>query len=123
MYRYCSPLQKLGVPHHESRDWRLFIDGSKRSLKCVLLHNGNRFALVSLAYSTLLKEKYDSVKYVLEKSLTVNTSGIYVFTLKWLIFYWGNSLDLPSTLAFCACRIVGTDLSTIPRRTGLHEMK
>ena len=68
---YCTDivhlLQKLGVPHYEPRDWRLFIDSCKRSFKCVLLHNGNQFASVPLAHSTSLKEKYDTVKYVLEK--------------------------------------------------------
>jgi len=68
---YCRDiaqlLNKLGLPHYEPEDWRLFIDSSKRSLKCVLLHNGNQFASVPLAHSTTLKEKYDAVKYVLEK--------------------------------------------------------
>ena len=57
------------------------------------------------------------------KSLTVSTSSRYVLTLNWWIFYWNSSLDLPSNLAFCACGTVGTDPSTISRRTGLQEMK
>ena len=68
---YCTDmvylLQKLGVPHYEPRDWRLFIDSCKRSLKCVLLHNSNQFASVPLAHSTSLNEKYDLVKHVVEK--------------------------------------------------------
>ena len=67
---YCTDivhlLQKLGVQHYEPRDWRLFIDSCKRSLKCVLLHIDNQFASVSLAHSTTLKEKYEAVKYVLD---------------------------------------------------------
>lgn len=55
------------MPQYEPKDWRLFIDSSKRSLKCVLLHNGNQFASVPIAHSTTLKEKYEAVKYVLEK--------------------------------------------------------
>ena len=65
---YCADiaqfLLKLGVPQYEPKDWRLFID-SKQSLKCVLLHNNNQFVLI--AHSTTLKEKYEAVKYVLEK--------------------------------------------------------
>ena len=57
----------LGVPQYQPEDWRLFIDSSKRSLKCVLLHSDNQFASVPLAHSTTLKEKYEAVKYVLEK--------------------------------------------------------
>lgn len=68
---YCNDiarlLYKLGVAQYDPQHWRLFIDSSKRSLKCVLLHNGNLYASVPLAHSTTLKEKYESVKYVLEK--------------------------------------------------------
>jgi len=67
---YCTDiaqlLRHLGVTQYKPEDWRLFIDSSKRSLKCVLLHNGNQFASVPLAHSTKLKEKYEAVKYVLE---------------------------------------------------------
>ena len=61
-------LFKLGVPQYESKDWKLFIDSSKQSLKCVLLHNGNQFASVPITHLTTMKEKYEAVKYVLEKS-------------------------------------------------------
>ena len=68
---YCTNiiqlLYNLGVSQYEAKDWRLFINSSKRSLKCVLLHNGNQFSPVPLAHSTALKEKYETVKYVLEK--------------------------------------------------------
>ena len=124
---YCTNivyhLQKLEVPYYESRDWRLFIDSCKRSFKCVLLHNGNQFASILLAHSTSLKGKYDSVKYVLEKISYCQHEWDICVDLKMLNFLSDNSLVLPSILAFCACGIVGTDLSTIPGRTGQHEMK
>ena len=59
-------LRQLGVQQYDPQDWRLFIDSSKRRLKCVLLHNGNLYGSV-LGYSTTLKEKYDEIKFVLEK--------------------------------------------------------
>ena len=37
---------------HKTTEWRLFIDSSKTSLKAVLLHNGNKFPSVPLAYAT-----------------------------------------------------------------------
>ena len=43
------------------------MDSSKRSLKCVLLHNGNLYGSVPLGHSTTLKEKYDEIKFILEK--------------------------------------------------------
>ena len=71
---YCADiaqlLLKFGVPQYEPKDWRLFIDNSKRSLECVLLHNGNQFASASsvpIAHSTTLNKKYEMVKYVPEK--------------------------------------------------------
>ena len=66
------------MPQYEPKDWRLFIDSSKRSLKCVLLHNDNQFAFVPNAHSTILKEKYETVKYVLEK--------IGYDQIKWFIY-------------------------------------
>ena len=60
-------LLKLEVPQYKPNDWRLFIDSSKRSRECVLLHNGNQFASEPIAHSTTLREKYEAMKYVLEK--------------------------------------------------------
>ena len=68
---YCNNIKGLllamGLPHYNPDEWRLFIDNSKRSLKCVLLHNGSMFACVTIGHSVLLKEHYSSVKMVLEK--------------------------------------------------------
>jgi hypothetical protein len=44
---YCNDIPNLinmlGI-EYKTDEWRLFIDSSKRSLKGVLLHNGNRLA-------------------------------------------------------------------------------
>ena len=45
-----------------SNEWRLFIDSSSRSLKAVLLHNGNKYPSLPLAHSVSFKEEYNSVK-------------------------------------------------------------
>lgn len=50
---YCINVEELfeQVEHpHNPPEWRLFIDASKTSLKCVLLHNGNQFPSVPIAY-------------------------------------------------------------------------
>ena len=52
---------------YQDEEWRLFIDSSKRSLKAVLLHNGNRFAPIPIAHLTKLKETYENLKIVLNK--------------------------------------------------------
>ena len=60
-------LKKLGVTQYDPNDWQLFIDSCKRSLKCVLLHNGNEFGSIPFGHSTTLKEKCSVIKIVLEK--------------------------------------------------------
>ncbi|KAL6481776.1 hypothetical protein MHYP_G00098560 [Metynnis hypsauchen] len=46
-------------------EWRLFIDSSCKSLKAVLLHNGNKYPSLPVAHSVHLKEEYTSVKMLL----------------------------------------------------------
>jgi hypothetical protein len=68
---YCNSipglLLQLGLHKCQPADWWLFVDGSPRSLKCVLLHNGNRYASIPIAHSTTLKEEYESIKMILQK--------------------------------------------------------
>lgn len=58
---------KLGADNYDSTSWRLFIDSSKRSLKGVLLHNGNTYASVPVAHSVHLKETYENLELLLNK--------------------------------------------------------
>jgi len=51
--------------YHYPNEWRLFIDSSTRSLKGVLLHNGNIYPSLPLAYSLQMKEDYKNVKHLL----------------------------------------------------------
>ena len=68
---YCNSIKglllKMGVPEYRAQEWRLFIDSLKRSLKCVLLHNGNRYASLPIGHSIKLKEDYNNIKTVLQK--------------------------------------------------------
>jgi hypothetical protein len=67
---YCNDIpdlvNMLGIEYKRD-EWRLFIDSSKRSLKVVLLHNGNRLASVPVAHSVHLKETYENLEQLLEK--------------------------------------------------------
>jgi hypothetical protein len=54
----------IGIPCNQN-EWRLFIDSSSRSLKAVLLHNGNKYPSLPVAHSVHLKEDYNSVKTML----------------------------------------------------------
>ena len=69
---YCCDIEglmhQLGHPGtFKPEAWRLFIDGSNKSLKFVLLHNGNKLGSVPMAYSWTLKERADAIKKNLEK--------------------------------------------------------
>ena len=68
---YCTDVKGLllsmGLPAYDTRDSRLFIDSSKRSLKCVLLHNGNMYGSIPIGHSVKLKEEYNNIKLVLER--------------------------------------------------------
>ena len=54
-------LLKIGVPQYRAQEWRLFINSSKRSLKYVLLHNGNKYASLPFGHLTKLKKDYNNV--------------------------------------------------------------
>ena len=65
---YCNDvaglLRRLGIQQYDCQNWRFFMDSSKRSLKCVLLHNGNLYGSIPLGHSTTLEEKHDEIKFV-----------------------------------------------------------
>lgn len=67
---YCTDVNGLFEQYHFNhvpQEWRLFIDGSVQSLKAVLLHNGNKFPSVPIAYATNFKETYENMKLLLSK--------------------------------------------------------
>lgn len=52
---------------YKPENWRLFIDSSKSGLKAVLLHNGNTYPSVPVAYSKVMKENYENMRIVLQR--------------------------------------------------------
>lgn len=91
---YCKNipglLNLMGLPVYRPEDWRLFIDSSKRSLKCVLLHNGNKLASIPIGHSTKLKEEYENIKLVLEKISYVQHQWSVCVDLKMVNFLLGQ---------------------------------
>lgn len=65
---YCHDInglfEQIGFPY-DPNDWRLFVDSSTRSLKAVLLHNGNKYPSIPIAHTVHLKEDYENVKHLL----------------------------------------------------------
>lgn len=65
---FCSNIDwlfKCLSLNHNPAQWRLFIDSSKRSLKVVILHNGNLKTSVSFSHSVHLPESYENMNLVL----------------------------------------------------------
>lgn len=91
---YCRDVSglfyKLGIKEYKPEEWRLFIDSCKRSLKCVLLHNGNLYGSVPLGHSTTLKEKYEEIKFVLEKIKYHDHKWVICVDLKMVNFLMGQ---------------------------------
>ena len=63
---FCHNIERLllylGAVSCDLHDWNLFLDSLKRSLKCVLNHNGNEYASVPIGHSVYPKESYEHVK-------------------------------------------------------------
>ena len=59
-------LNEMEIDQYNSENWRLFMDSSKQSLKCMLLHSGNMYGTIPTAHSVLAKETYEGTKVVLE---------------------------------------------------------
>ena len=55
---------EIGIDYNLA-DWRLFIDSSVKSLKAVLVHNGNEFPSIPVGHSVHMKEEYENVKTLL----------------------------------------------------------
>ena len=90
---YCNDvarlLRQLGAQQYDPQDWHFFIDSSKRSLKCVLLYSFNLYGSVPLGHSTTLKEKYDEIKFGLEKISYKQHQWILCVDLKMVGFLLG----------------------------------
>ena len=67
---YCTDpkglVEKSGICYNHE-DWRIFIDSSERSLKNVLLHNSNNYALIPVGYSVIMKESYENLVVLLDR--------------------------------------------------------
>lgn len=83
-------LLEMGLSQYFPEDWRLFIDSSKRSLKCVLLHNGNKYGSIPIAHSTKMKEEYENIAVVLDKIKYNDHQWVICVDLKMVNFLLGQ---------------------------------
>ena len=91
---YCQNIrglmEELGIAVYNATEWRLFIDSSKRSLKCVLLHNGNLLGSVPIGHSVSLCEKYGDIKRVIELLKYHTHNWVICVDLKMVCFLLGQ---------------------------------
>lgn len=91
---YCCNVSGLltfmGLTIYQPNEWRLFIDSSKRSLKAVLLHNGNKYAPVPIAHSTCVKEEYEVISNLLQKIKYIEHNWVICVDLKMVNFLLGQ---------------------------------
>lgn len=83
-------MEELGIPSYNATEWRLFIDSSKRSLKCVLLHNGNLFGAVPIGHSVCLREEYEDIKRAIDLLQYHMHKWIICVDLKMVCFLLGQ---------------------------------
>ena len=91
---YCTDVEGLllamGLSAYRSNDWRIFIDSSKRSFKCVLLHKGNQYGFIPIGHSVTLKENYENIKVVLERVKYCVQQWLICVELKMVNFLLGQ---------------------------------
>lgn len=67
---YCRDIRGLftwlGIEYRAS-EWYLFVDGSKTSIKAVLLHIGSALPSIPVGHSTTLKETYEDLRFMLNR--------------------------------------------------------
>ena len=100
---YCTDIQglfqEIGIAYSAS-DWSLFIDSSKRSLKAVLLHNGNVYPSIPIAHSVQMKENRESVKILLELIQYNDHNWDVCGDIKVIAFFWDCKEIIQSILVF-----------------------
>ena len=53
-------------PSYDPDEWSLFFDTSKRSLKCIFLHNVNLYGSIPIGHSVTATENFEATKELLE---------------------------------------------------------
>ena len=112
---YCNNIQgllEMGFSEYKPDEWKLFIDSSKWSLKCVLFYNGNKFAGVPIGHSMIVKEHYLNVKMVLQKLCYNKHNWAICIDFKMINFLLGQQGGTPNILVFSVTGTVTLLIST-----------
>ena len=94
----------MSVTSYDPKEWRLFLDSSKRSLKCVLLHNGNIYGTIPIGFAVHLKEQYEHIKLVLDLLQYKEHNWVICVDLKMVNFLLGQKGGYTKYRCFlCLC--------------------
>ena len=93
-------LTAMGVPQCKPGKWHLFIDSSKQSLKCVLLHNATTYAGVPIGHSVTLKESYSTAQIILWKLCYNKHKWVICVDLKMINILLGQQASYVKYLCF-----------------------
>jgi hypothetical protein len=93
-------LKKIVLSEYNQSEWCLFINCSKRSLKCVLLKNGNRYSSTPVGHSTRMKEEHKAISLVLEKINYQEHQWVICVDLKMVNFLLGQQSGYTKYLCF-----------------------
>lgn len=102
--------------NYDPKDWRLFIDSSCKSLKAVLLHNGNKYPSIPIAHSTHLKEQYSSVQHLLQVLKYAENQWDVIGDFKMIAFLMGlqgGNTKNPCFLCLWDSRDTGRHFQTV----------
>jgi len=119
---YCKDVNGLfnavGI-EHEPTQRQLFIDSFTQKLSAVLLHNGNKYPSIPLAYSIQIKKGYENVKKLLLKTNYAEFNWYVCDDFKMLGFLLGLHGGYTNTRVFFACGTAELMESTTGRSIGL----
>ena len=113
---YCNNIQgllsEMDLPEYNPDEWRLFIDSYKLSLKCLLLHNSNKFACVSIGDFVIIEDHYLNVKMVLQKQRYSKHNKAICVDFKMVNSLLGQLEGTPNILVFSVTGTVALLIST-----------
>ena len=102
-------------------DWHLFIDCSVKSLKAVLLHNGNKFPSILVDHSVHMKKEYKDVEALLAMINCTCHNWKLCGNFKMLSFLLDQQRGVQSIHAFSAYGIAKLMINIIQKSSGLLE--
>ena len=113
---YCNNIQvllsEMGLTEYNPDEWRLLIDSSKRNLKCMLLHNGNKFACAPMGHSVIIKEHFLNAKTILQKLRYSEHNWAICVDFKMVNFLLGQQGGTPNILVFSVTGTVALLISS-----------